>query len=88
MTPENILRGVYERAEATLDTSVIPDLGIRERAYYVCRCMSNLLHLFHRIRADYLNAYQELVLNEPDSAVSQTLKEAFLALRQAAESDE
>lgn len=42
----------------------------------------------HRIRADYLNAYQTLVLNEPDSAVSQTLKEAFLALRQAAESGE
>ncbi|HZS80310.1 MAG TPA: hypothetical protein VFA14_02620 [Herbaspirillum sp.] len=46
------------------------------------------LHLFHRIRADYLNVYQALVLNEPDSAVSQTLKEAFLALRQAAESGE
>ena len=194
MTPEDILRGIYERAEAASDKSVIPDLYIRERANYVCRCMSNragvrllmscllgkldkpnvdprkpyteigdsdsfsgrtydeqhlapfindtalakiigaphridnylfvttdaidpkvaeyaagfyeqtdgveiaildcigflrhFLHLFHRIRADYLNAYQELVLNEPDSAVSQTLKEAFLALRQAAESDE
>ena len=41
MTPEDILRGIYERAEETLDTSVIPDLGIRERAAYVCRCMSN-----------------------------------------------
>lgn len=54
-------------------------------------CMSFLrhfLHLFHRIRSDYLNAYQALLLNEPDSAVSQTLKEAFLALRQAAESGE
>lgn len=48
----------------------------------------HFLHLFHRIRSDYLNAYQQLVLNEPDSAVSQTLKEAFLALRQAAESGE
>ena len=47
-----------------------------------------MFHLFHRIRADYLNAYQTLVLNEPDSAISQTLKEAFLALRQAAESGE
>lgn len=46
------------------------------------------LHIFHRIRTDYLNAYQALVINEPDSAVSQTLKEAFLALRQAAESGE
>jgi hypothetical protein len=50
--------------------------------------LRHFLHLFHRIRADYLNAYQRLVLNEPDSAVSQTLKEAFLALRQSAESDE
>ena len=50
--------------------------------------LRHFLHLFHRIRVDYLNAYQTLVLNEPDSAVSQALKEAFLALRQAAESGE
>lgn len=50
--------------------------------------LRHFLHLFHRIRKDYLTAYQSLVLNEPDSAVSQTLKEAFLALRQAAESGE
>lgn len=50
--------------------------------------LRHFLHLFHRIRSEYLTAYQSLVLNEPDSAVSQTLKEAFLALRQAAESGE
>lgn len=50
--------------------------------------LRHFLHLFHRIRTDYLNAYQTLILNEPDSAVSQTLKEAFLALRQVAESGE
>lgn len=50
--------------------------------------LRHFLHLFHRCRADYLDAYQTLLLNEPDSAVSQTLKEAFLALRQAAESGE
>jgi hypothetical protein len=50
--------------------------------------LRHFLHLFHRIRVEYLDAYQSFVLNEPDSAVSQTLKEAFLALRQAAESDE
>ena len=49
--------------------------------------LHHFLHLFHRLRADYLEAYQELVLDEPDSAVSQPLKESFLALRQAAESD-
>jgi hypothetical protein len=50
--------------------------------------LRHFLHLFHRIRGEYLNAYQTLVLREPDSAVSQTLKEAFLALRQSAENDE
>jgi hypothetical protein len=50
--------------------------------------LRHFLHLFHRVRTDYLNAYQDLVMKEPDSAVSQTLKEAFLALRQAAESGE
>ena len=44
--------------------------------------LRHFLHLFHRIRVDYVRAYQTLVLNESDSAVSQTLKEAFLALRQ------
>lgn len=46
------------------------------------------LHLFHRLRMQFLEAYQLLVLAEPESAVSQPLKEAFLALRQAAESVE
>jgi len=44
------------------------------------------LHLFHDLRSQFLEAYQQLVLDEPESAVSQPLKEAFLALRQAAES--
>lgn len=50
--------------------------------------LRHFLHLFHRVREDYLNAYQRLVLDEPNSAVNQSLKEAFLALRQAAESGE
>jgi DNA adenine methylase len=45
----------------------------------------HFLHLFHRIRINYLNAYQRLLLEEPDSAVRQSLKESFLALRVAAE---
>ncbi len=45
------------------------------------------LHFFHRFRSQFLDAYQSLVLSQPDSAVSQPLKEAFLALRRAAESD-
>jgi hypothetical protein len=46
------------------------------------------LHLFHRLRVQFLEIYQELVLAEPDSAVSQPLKEVFLVLRQAAESSQ
>lgn len=48
----------------------------------------HFLHLFHRLRIQFLDAYQALVLGEPDSAVNQPLKEAFLSLRHAAESDE
>jgi len=48
----------------------------------------HFLHLFHRARAEFLKNYQALVLVEPDSAVSQSLKEAFLALRKAAETGE
>ncbi len=45
------------------------------------------LHFFHRARITFLNIYQELVLSEPTSSVSQPLKEVFLALRRAAEAD-
>jgi hypothetical protein len=67
----------YEKTDGT-EIAILDCIGF----------LRHFLHLFHRIRADYLDAYQALVLNEPDSAVSQTLKEAFLALRQDAESDE
>ncbi len=56
----------------------------------VLDCLSFLryfLHLFYRLRSQYVDVYQSLVLAEPDSSVSQPLKEAWLALRQAAESD-
>ncbi len=57
----------------------------------VLDCLSFLrhfLHLFHRVRMPFLDAYQKLVLSESDSAVSQPLKETFLALRRAAEAAE
>lgn len=50
--------------------------------------LRHFLHLFHRMRIQFLEAYQELVLAESESAVSQPLKEVFLAMRQAAESGE
>lgn len=48
----------------------------------------HFLHLFHRYRAAFLDAYQSLVLSEPASAVPQSLKEAFLSLRSAWVADE
>ncbi len=45
----------------------------------------HFLHLFHRLRSRFLEAYQALVLSESQSAVSQPVKEAFLAMRQASE---
>ncbi|NJR50731.1 MAG: restriction endonuclease, SacI family [Leptolyngbyaceae cyanobacterium CSU_1_3] len=37
----------------------------------------HFLHLFHRLRTRFLEAYQALILSEPQSAVSQPVKEAF-----------
>ena len=54
----------------------------------VLDCMGFLrhfLHLFHRLRIRFLEAYQNLLLAEPESAVRQELKESFLTLRRAAE---
>ncbi len=47
--------------------------------------LRHFLHLFHRVRTQFPDAYQALVLEEPDSAVNQPLKEAFLSLRLVAE---
>ena len=47
--------------------------------------LRHFLHFFHRRRTKFLDRYQELVLNEPTSSVSQALKDAFLALRVAAQ---
>ncbi len=47
--------------------------------------LRHFLHLFYRIRMQFLEAYQALLMNEPDSAVNPSLKEAFLALRVATE---
>lgn len=49
--------------------------------------LRHFLHLFHRSRMEFLEAYQELLLNEPASAVSEALKTAFLSLRRTAESE-
>jgi hypothetical protein len=50
--------------------------------------LRHFLHFFHRYREAFLDAYQNLVMSEPVSAVPQTLKEAFLSLRNQMLSDE
>lgn len=49
--------------------------------------LRHFLHFFHRLRMPFVEAYQRLLLAEPESGVSQPLKEVWLALRQATESD-
>ena len=70
----------------TYASSVYAKTGGVELAILDCiGFIRHFLHLFHRIRINYLEAYQRLLLEEPDSAVRQPLKELFLALRIAAE---
>lgn len=84
ITTDTVDPGVAEYAATFYEKTDGTEIAILDCVGF----LRHFLHLFHRIRSEYLNAYQALLLNEPDSAVSQTLKEAFLALRQAAESDE
>ena len=77
---------VIDEEIATYAASIYDKMDGVEIAILDCiGFLRHFLHLFHRIRTDFLKAYQGLVLNQPDSAVSQSLKEAFLALRQVAE---
>ena len=48
--------------------------------------LRHFLHLFHRLRMAFLEAYQALLIAEPESAVRQELKEVFLTMRLAAQS--
>lgn len=48
--------------------------------------LRHFLHLFYRHRTAFVEAYQQLILDQPGSAVSSAMKEAWLALRQATES--
>lgn len=69
----------------TYANTIYDECGIEVAMLDCIGFIRHFLHLFHRIRMDFLDEYQRLVLQEPDSAVSQPVKEAFLALRRAAE---
>jgi hypothetical protein len=82
ITTEAVTDEVHEYARSKYDETGGVEIAILDCVGFI----RHFLHLFHRLRKDFLDQYQMLVLREPDSAVSQALKEAFLALRQAAES--
>ena len=82
ITTEEISRDVSDYARSLYEKTGGVEIAVLD-------CISFLrhyLHLFHRLKARYVEEYQILVLGEPDSAVSQPLKELWLALRSAAES--
>ncbi len=84
ITTDMIEDEVAEYAAAMYEETNGTEIAILDCVGFV----RHFLHLFHRLRIQFLDAYQALVLGEPDSAVNQPLKEAFLSLRHAAESDE
>lgn len=68
--------------------SVYQQTGIEVVVLDCLSFLRHFLHLFHRSRMKFLDEYQRLLLAEPESAIRQELKQAFLALRLAAESSE
>lgn len=83
ITTETIDQDISDYAAGVFDK-----LGVEMVVLDCIGFLRHFLHLFYRLRMRFLESYQELLLAEPESAVSQPLKEAFLALRQAAESPE
>lgn len=82
ITTDVIEQEVVEHARTIYDRT-----GIEMVVLDCIGFIRHFLHFFHRHRLRFLNTYQDLVLNEADSSVSQPLKEAFLILRKAAEAD-
>ena len=82
ITTEPTSEDVHEYARSKYDETGGVEIAILDCVGF----LRHFLHLFHRLRKPFLDHYQRLVLNEPASAVSQPLKEAFLALRAASES--
>ena len=84
ITTDEIDENIFEYAK-----SMYEKLGQREIAILDCiGFLRHFLHFFHRLRRSFIDEYQELVINEPESAVRHELKEVFLHLRQVAETRE
>ncbi len=84
ITTDEIEENIFEYAK-----SMYEKLGQREIAILDCiGFLRHFLHFFYRLRRRFIDEYQELVINEPESAVRHELKEVFLHLRQVAETRE
>jgi len=84
ITTDEIDENIFEYAK-----SMYEKLGQREIAILDCiGFLRHFLHFFHRLRRRFIDEYQELVINESESAVRHELKEVFLHLRQVAETRE
>jgi DNA adenine methylase len=72
-------------AVARYTKSIYVSSGIEIAVLDCLTFIRHFLHLFHRLRMTYLNAYQALLLQMPESTAEHSIKEAFLTLRRAAE---
>lgn len=82
ITTEEISQDVSDYAKSLYEKTGGVEIAVLDCINF----LRHFLHLFHRLRTRYIEEYQQLVLSEPDSAVSQPLKELWLSLRSAAES--
>lgn len=79
ITTEPITPEVFDYAKSQYD-----ETGIEFAILDCTSFLRHFLHLFYRLRMQFLDTYEDLVLGEPESAVNHDLKIAFLALKQAA----
>jgi hypothetical protein len=83
-----ITTDVISQEVATYARTIYDQIGVEVVVLDCISFIRHFLHLFHRLRMDFLEEYQRLLLAEPESAVRLELKQSFLALRLAAESRE
>lgn len=74
-----------EEEVTQLADQLYKSIGVEVAILDCMQFLRHFLHFFHRSRNRFLGIYQEMLLKEPASAVSQLLKEKFLSLRKTAE---
>ena len=82
ITTEPIKEAVQEIAKKSYGSTGV-EIAILDCISFI----KHFLYLFYKIRMNFLDEYQKLVLSEPASAVSQDLKEVFIVLRKSSEQE-